>query len=89
MTSKFSHAQNVLESKTATVTSGGHWFNATRETVKEFVPGLLKKQEYESLVMKAVFFFFFFFFFFLHLPGLLRGFQQDFISFGITIKVPL
>lgn len=54
MTSKFSHAQNVLESKTATVTSGGHWFHATRDTVNEFIPGLLKKQEYETLVMNAV-----------------------------------
>lgn len=54
MTSKFSHAQNVLESKTATVTSGGHWFNATSETVHEYIPGLLKKVEYEDLIMNAV-----------------------------------
>ncbi|MEX0995333.1 MAG: hypothetical protein WD599_07365 [Balneolaceae bacterium] len=38
----------------ATVTSGGHWFNATRETVKKFVPGLLKRHPYEKLVKNAV-----------------------------------
>lgn len=54
MTSKFSHSQNVLESNVATVTSGGHWFNATRDAVDEFIPGLLKKQNYNKLILTAV-----------------------------------
>jgi hypothetical protein len=54
MKSKLSYKQNVLESKVATVTSGGHWFNITRKAVDEFVPGLLKKQDYEKLVLTAV-----------------------------------
>lgn len=54
MSSKYSHSQNVLESGFATVTSGGHWFHATRETVEDFVPGLLDRHEYEDLILKAV-----------------------------------
>jgi hypothetical protein len=54
MKSKISYKQNVLESKVATVTSGGHWFNVTRKVVDDFVPGLLKKQDYEKLVLTAV-----------------------------------
>lgn len=36
------------------MTSGGHWFHATRETVDEYVPGLLKKYKFEDLIKKAV-----------------------------------
>jgi hypothetical protein len=54
MRPKISYKQNVLESKVATVTSGGHWFNVTRKAVNEFVPGLLKKQDYEKLILTAV-----------------------------------
>jgi hypothetical protein len=54
MTSKFSHSQNVIESSVATVTSGGHWFNATRDAINEFVPGLLEKQDYDKLILTAV-----------------------------------
>lgn len=36
------------------MTSGGHWFHATRETVEEYVPGLLKKYSFEDLISKAV-----------------------------------
>jgi hypothetical protein len=51
---RFFHSQNVLESNVATVTSGGHWFNATRKAIDEFVPGLLEKQDYEKLILTAV-----------------------------------
>lgn len=51
---KSSHSQHILETGIATVTSGGHWFNATRETVEKFVPGLLKRHDYEKLVKSAV-----------------------------------
>ncbi|MEX0769720.1 MAG: hypothetical protein WD035_03250 [Balneolaceae bacterium] len=48
------HSQFIFETGVATVSSGGHWFNATRETVEKFVPGLLKRQDYEKLIKKAV-----------------------------------
>lgn len=54
MFSKKSHSINILETPFSTVTSGGHWFHATRETVNEYVPGLLKKHSFESLISKAV-----------------------------------
>ncbi len=54
MFSKKSHAINILETPYSTVTSGGHWFHATRDTVEEYVPGLLKKHSFESLISKAV-----------------------------------
>ena len=54
MFSKKSHSINILETPYSTVTSGGHWFHATRDTVEEYVPGLLKKHSFESLISKAV-----------------------------------
>jgi hypothetical protein len=54
MNSNRSHSINILETPFSTVTSGGHWFHATRETVEEFVPGLLKKYSFEDLIVKAV-----------------------------------
>jgi hypothetical protein len=49
-----SHSQNILETPVSTVTSGGHWFHATRETIKNYVPGLLDKYDFETLIKKAV-----------------------------------
>lgn len=54
MFSKKSHSINVLETPISTVTSGGHWFHATRDTVEKYVPGLLKKYSFESFISKAV-----------------------------------
>jgi hypothetical protein len=54
MTSKRSHSINILETPFSTVTSGGHWFHATRETIESFVPGLLKKHSFEDLISRAV-----------------------------------
>jgi len=54
MKSRRSHSQNILETPFPTVTSGGHWFHATRDTIKEFVPGLLDKYNFEKLIKKAV-----------------------------------
>ncbi|MEX2585049.1 MAG: hypothetical protein WD315_01565 [Balneolaceae bacterium] len=54
MGSLFSQVQNVFESGKLTVTSGGHWFHATRKTVEEFVPGLLEVQEFDRLILDAV-----------------------------------
>jgi len=54
MRNAYSQAQNVFESGSTTVTSGGHWFHANREMVEEFVPGLLKEVRYERLVLDAV-----------------------------------
>jgi hypothetical protein len=54
MTSNRSHSINILETPFSTVTSGGHWFHATRETVENYVPGLLKKYSYEDLIIKSV-----------------------------------
>lgn len=54
MKSRRSHSQNILETPISTVTSGGHWFHATRETIKDYVPGLLDKYDFETLIKKAV-----------------------------------
>ena len=54
MKSRRSHSQNILETPVSTVTSGGHWFHATRETIKDYVPGLLGKYDFETLIKKAV-----------------------------------
>ncbi len=54
MTSKSSHSINILETPFSTVTSSGHWFHATRDTVNEYVPGLLKIYSFEELIKKAV-----------------------------------
>ncbi|WP_069132595.1 hypothetical protein [Rhodohalobacter halophilus] len=54
MFSKKSHSINVLETPFSTVTSGGHWFHATRDSIEEYVPGLMKKYSFESLISKAV-----------------------------------
>jgi hypothetical protein len=54
MFSKNSHSINVLETPFSTVTSGGHWFHATRETIEEYVPGLMKRYPFEDLISKAV-----------------------------------
>ncbi len=54
MFSKKSHSINILETPVSTVTSGGHWFHATRDTVEEYVPGLLKRYSFEDLVSTAV-----------------------------------
>lgn len=54
MKSKRSHSVNILETPYSTVTSGGHWFHATRSKIEEFVPGLLKKHSFEDLITKAV-----------------------------------
>lgn len=54
MKEKRSHSENILETPYSTVTSGGHWFHATRSTIKDFVPGLMKKRPFEELILKAV-----------------------------------
>ena len=54
MESKRAHSINVLETPFSTVTSSGHWFHATRRTIKEYVPGLMKKYPFEELITKAV-----------------------------------
>ncbi|MDX1590520.1 MAG: hypothetical protein R3283_01075 [Balneolaceae bacterium] len=54
MNKRSSHSINILETPFSTVTSAGHWFHATRDTVEKFVPGLLKKYDYDTLVTKAV-----------------------------------
>lgn len=54
MTSKRSHTINILETPFSTVTSSGHWFHATRDTVNDYVPGLLKIYTFEDLIKKAV-----------------------------------
>lgn len=54
MNNRKSHSQNILETPVSTVTSGGHWFHATRETVNDYVPGLLGKYNFETLIKKAV-----------------------------------
>lgn len=54
MSSRNSHSINILETPFSTVTSNGHWFHATRETVEKYVPGLLKKYSYEDLITKSV-----------------------------------
>jgi len=52
--SRRSHDIEILETPYATVSSGGHWFHATRETVKEYVPELMKTYSFEELVSRAV-----------------------------------
>ena len=54
MNKRSSHSLNILETPFSTVTSAGHWFHATRKTVEKFVPGLLKKHDYETLISKSV-----------------------------------
>ena len=49
-----SHTVQVLETPFSTVTSNGHWFHATRESVREYVPGLMKKYSFEELISRAV-----------------------------------
>jgi len=48
------HKINILESPVSTITSAGHWFFATRSTVEEYVPGILKKHSFESLIQKSI-----------------------------------
>jgi hypothetical protein len=45
---------NILESPVSTISSSGHWFFATRETVEEYVPGILDKYSFEWLIRKSV-----------------------------------
>jgi hypothetical protein len=54
MNSNKSHSINILETPFSTVTSSGHWFHATRSTIKDYVPGLMKKYPFEELITKAV-----------------------------------
>lgn len=54
METRQSHNVQILETPYSTVTSGGHWFHATRDTVREYVPGLLKKFSFEELIAKSV-----------------------------------
>lgn len=54
MDDKKKHSINIVETPFSTVTSGGHWFHATRDTVNDYTPGLLKKYSYEDLIRKSV-----------------------------------
>ncbi len=38
----------------STISSAGHWFFATRKTVEEYVPGILKQHSFESLIHKSI-----------------------------------
>lgn len=49
-----SHKVNILESPVSTISSSGHWFFATRETVEEYVPGILEKYSFEELIRKSI-----------------------------------
>lgn len=49
-----SHKINVLESPISTISSAGHWFFATRKSIEEYVPGILKKVGFETLIRKAI-----------------------------------
>ncbi len=49
-----SHKINILESPVSTISSAGHWFFATRKSVEEYVPGILKKHSFESLIHKSI-----------------------------------
>ena len=49
-----SHKINILESPVSTISSSGHWFFATRDTIEEYVPGLLKKYDFETLIRKSI-----------------------------------
>jgi len=48
------HKINILESPVSTISSSGHWFFATRKTIEEYVPGLLEKYSFESLIRKSI-----------------------------------
>lgn len=54
MNSTRSHSINILETPFSTVTSSGHWFHATRKTINDYVPGLMKYYPFEELITKAV-----------------------------------
>lgn len=54
METRQSHTVQILETPYSTVTSGGHWFHATRDSVNEYVPGLFKKYSFEELIAKSV-----------------------------------
>lgn len=54
MMNRNSHTVNILETPFSTVTNSGHWFHATRKTIKEYVPGLMKIYSFEELITKAV-----------------------------------
>jgi len=45
---------NILETDLYTVTSEGHWFNATSKTVDQYVPELLDFHSFDDLISKAV-----------------------------------
>lgn len=49
-----SHKINILESPVSTITSSGHWFFATRNTVEEYVPGILDTYSFETLIRKSI-----------------------------------
>lgn len=49
-----SHKINILESPVSTISSAGHWFFATRKSIEEYVPGILEKYTFESLIRKAI-----------------------------------
>lgn len=49
-----SHKINILESPVSTISSSGHWFFATRKTIEEYVPGILDKYSFESLIRKSI-----------------------------------
>jgi len=48
------HKVNILESPVSTISSSGHWFFATRKTIEEYVPGILEKYSFESLIRKSI-----------------------------------
>lgn len=54
MMNRNNHSVNILETPYSTVTNSGHWFHATRETIKEYVPGLMTTYPFETLIDKAV-----------------------------------
>lgn len=49
-----SHKINILESPVSTITSSGHCFFATRNTVEEYVPGILDTYSFETLIRKSI-----------------------------------
>lgn len=49
-----SHRINILESPVSTISSAGHWFFATRQTVEKYVPGILKNHSFEELIRKSI-----------------------------------
>lgn len=54
MKDKRSHKINILETPISTISSAGHWFFATRESVEDYVPGILDKYPFEDLIKKAI-----------------------------------